>query len=38
VAEKELVCLNIPDDYRYMDESLIELLQSAIDPHLPLPR
>jgi predicted protein tyrosine phosphatase len=29
---KELHVLDIPDDYRFMDPELVELLQAAIDP------
>ncbi len=31
---KELHVLDIPDDYRFMDPELVELLQAAIDPLL----
>ena len=27
---KEVICLNIPDDYAFMDEELISLLQSIV--------
>lgn len=27
-------CLHIPDDYRYMDPELIELLEAAVDDFL----
>lgn len=30
----KMVCLNIPDDYEYMDEELQELLLSAVDEYL----
>lgn len=33
-AEKKLVCLNIDDDYEYMDEELQELLQSAVSEYI----
>lgn len=34
VAEKKLICLNIDDDYEYMDEELQELLQSAVSEYI----
>ena len=34
VIDKKIVCLNIPDDYRYMDESLIEILEASVDGYL----
>jgi len=27
ISDKQVVCLNIPDDYEYMDETLIEILK-----------
>lgn len=32
-AGKRIVCLNIPDDYEYMDEKLIELLESSVSEY-----
>ena len=29
-ADKQIVCLNIPDDYSYMDEDLCELLEAVV--------
>ena len=34
VTDKKIVCLNIPDDYEYMDESLIELLEASLYGYL----
>lgn len=34
VLEKEIVILNIPDDYEYMDEELIEEIQSKMTAYL----
>ena len=34
IAEKRVVCLYIPDDYEYMDEELIDRLQSGVAPHV----
>ena len=31
---KEMIVLDIPDDYRYMDEELIELLKESVVPYL----
>ena len=33
-AGKKIVCLNIPDDCEYMDEELIELLESGVGEYL----
>ena len=32
-----IVCLDIPDDYEYMDPGLIRLLKAKVVPHLPPP-
>ena len=32
-----IVCLDIPDDYEYMDPGLINLLKAKVVPHLPPP-
>lgn len=34
LAGKRVVCLNIPDDYNYMEPSLIRLLETKVSPHL----
>ena len=31
---KRVVCLNIPDDYRFMQPELVELLRAAVAPYL----
>lgn len=31
---KEMIVLDIPDDYRYMDEELIEILKESVVPYL----
>ncbi len=36
IADKTLVVLRIPDDYRYMDPALIELLRTELAAHLDL--
>lgn len=32
---KRIVCLEIPDDYAYMDARLVELLEQRVPRHLP---
>ncbi|MNJ04684.1 hypothetical protein D3C73_1655560 [compost metagenome] len=32
--EKEIIILNIPDDYEYMDEELVEEIQSKMTAYL----
>lgn len=34
VLGKELVCLNIPDHYSYMDEDLVAILEEAVGSYL----
>ena len=34
LADKRVVCLNIPDDYQFMQPELITVLQAAVPPHL----
>ena len=34
---KEIVCLNIPDDYKLMDPALIDLLLEKLSPHITIP-
>lgn len=34
VCDKKVICLNIDDDYEYMDEELQELLQSAVSEYI----
>ena len=31
LVTKKVVCLNIPDDYVYMDDELVGLLRSSVD-------
>ncbi|MFT3735010.1 MAG: low molecular weight protein tyrosine phosphatase family protein [Rhodocyclaceae bacterium] len=33
--DKRVVCLNIPDKYRYMQPELVALLEKKVTPHLP---
>jgi predicted protein tyrosine phosphatase len=34
LTDKPVICLNIPDDYQFMQPELITLLQAAVPPHL----
>ena len=34
---KKLICLNIADDYTFMDAELISLLKSALSEHIAVP-
>lgn len=34
MGDKKVICLNIPDEYEYMDESLVCLLEAKVSPHL----
>jgi predicted protein tyrosine phosphatase len=34
LADKTIHCLNIPDDYRYMDQELIDILYSRVAEHV----
>jgi predicted protein tyrosine phosphatase len=33
---KRVVCLDIPDDYEFMDPKLVELLNARVPRHLPM--
>jgi predicted protein tyrosine phosphatase len=34
---KRLICLDIPDDYSFMDEDLIEILKSRVSEYIAVP-
>ncbi len=34
IADKTVICLNIPDDYNYMDDDLCELLEAVVPEYL----
>ena len=34
LKRQRIVCLNIPDDYRYMDAKLVRLLKASVPRHL----
>jgi len=31
---KEIICLNIPDQYKYMDEELVDILKESLSSYL----
>jgi predicted protein tyrosine phosphatase len=35
LAGKRVVCLNIPDNYKFMDPTLVKLLTTKVTPYLP---
>lgn len=35
LRHKEIIVLDIPDDYRYMDEDLIGILKESVEHYLP---
>ncbi|WP_068775912.1 low molecular weight protein tyrosine phosphatase family protein [Paenibacillus sp. FJAT-26967] len=37
VRSKQVICLDIPDDYKFMDEELIEILKSRVSDYLEVP-
>ncbi|MCL2487149.1 MAG: protein tyrosine phosphatase [Oscillospiraceae bacterium] len=37
ISGKEVVCLNIPDDYGYMDETLIGILEASVGTYIGIP-
>ena len=34
ISQKQLIVLDIPDEYEYMEEELIEMLQDMVNPYL----
>jgi predicted protein tyrosine phosphatase len=34
IMNKSIICLDIPDDYRFMDEELIEILESRVSEYI----
>jgi len=34
---KQMVCLDIPDDFKFMDEELIEILKSRVSEYIEVP-
>ncbi|WP_349304924.1 protein tyrosine phosphatase [Paenibacillus sp. Marseille-Q4541] len=37
LMNKRVICLDIPDDYRFMDEELIEILKSRVSEYIEVP-
>lgn len=37
LSERKIICLNIPDVYRYMEPALIEELKAALSGHVGVP-
>ena len=35
LGDKRIVCLDIPDEYHYMDPALVALLKAKVPQHLP---
>jgi predicted protein tyrosine phosphatase len=35
LADKKIVCLDVPDQYEYMQAELVELLRAKMAPYLP---
>ena len=36
LKEQQVICLNIPDEYAYMDPRLVQLFEKLVPPHLGL--
>jgi predicted protein tyrosine phosphatase len=36
LKEKRIICLDIPDNYRFMDPGLIKILRAKVTPFLPV--
>lgn len=34
ISGKRVICLNIPDDYQFMQPELVSLLEASVMPHL----
>lgn len=37
LRSKRLICLDIPDDYKFMDEELIEVLKARVSEYIEAP-
>ncbi len=37
LLNKKFICLDIHDDYQYMDEDLIEILKSRVSEYIDVP-
>lgn len=38
LKKQRVICLDIPDDYEFMDPALVELLNEKVRPFLPAPK
>ena len=38
LLEKEVICLHIPDDYRYMEPALVDELKVRLSEYVDVPR
>ena len=38
LGKKRIICLDIPDDYEFMDPGLVRLLEARMARHLPMQR
>ena len=38
LSDKKLVCLNIPDDYAFMEPALIDCLKATLSLHIEVPK
>ena len=36
LKDQRVICLNIPDEYEYMDADLVRLLKTKVSPFLPI--
>ena len=34
IGNRKIICLNISDDYDFMDEALIDMLEASVDEYL----
>jgi len=37
LINKRIICLDIPDEYKFMDEELIEILKSRVSEYIEVP-
>lgn len=37
LSGKQVICLDIPDEYKFMDEELIEILKGRVSEHIEIP-
>jgi predicted protein tyrosine phosphatase len=34
ISNKRVICLDVPDDYKFMDEALVEILESRVSEYI----